>query len=133
MIDDPLPPGQRQRLRIVGAALVAGAFAFLAVTAFLGSRMAPTGLAALGYVGAGLALLSPILARWLRGRAIQQAEGIPGRAPLAAFQGRLLQLALLEAATMVCGVTALMSGASWPLLAAAVPLAVMLREVTAAE
>ena len=118
MNDEPLPPEERQKLRIVGFGMLAGALALLGVVVFMMPRMVTTGLEVLGYVGVGFTLLMPLLAHSMRQRLAQ---------------GRLVQMALLESAIIFGATTALVSHSYWPIFATALPLALLLRETTSGE
>jgi hypothetical protein len=114
----------RRPMQIVAGGLIAGPVFFLGTGLLLrgtGTQMGDVPI--LTYVAFGAALLSPLVAAFVRHQILAPfVHEVPPEKKRAAL---ILSFAVLEAATFLCGVAFLLSSTYWPLVAAAVPLATM--------
>lgn len=112
---------------LIGLILFSTSALLLGVAWFVRPHLEPQGPRLLSLVACGWALLSPLAAVLVRGEGLiapprPAAEGAsPGR--------RIAFFAVLESAVVLCAAALLVGRLEWPLLAAALPLALMLVNV----
>jgi hypothetical protein len=120
------PPNPLTQLQIVCGAMLAGPVMFFGaglLLRFLGTR--PADVPIVTYVACAAALVSPLVAGFVRSRL---TAGFAGEAvdPQKARRAVIAPIALLEGAALLCATAFLLTPTYWPLLAALVPFATML-------
>ncbi|HET7745698.1 MAG TPA: hypothetical protein VFM29_00260 [Vicinamibacteria bacterium] len=124
-----LPAGALRSAQTVAGGLIAAALLALAVAWFMRIRGPGAGIPLVAYIAAGYAVLvAPAVASVLRAArpAPRFEEGMPLTVYVQALQARtIISLGILEGAVMFCVVALIVGPHDWPLVAAAVPLALM--------
>ena len=121
----PAPPRPQA---IVARALVGSSVAVLVMGLILNSQgQTAGGPEALSWVAVAWALVAPLAAVAVRGRGLVASAEEPRTPEEASVEARqsLLFFAILESAAVLGGIAAIVSRPWWPLVAALVPLAVM--------
>lgn len=109
------------QLRLIALAIAGASVLALAGGAIAQRLLRPQGPSTPAWIACAAALLAPLLAGALRAAAASGHPGASGGgAPPLAFY------AVLEAGVVLCAVALVVTPQPWPLLAGAVPLAVML-------
>jgi hypothetical protein len=125
------PPDPRASLTLVPRALLGSSAAVLAVAAFVNQQglLRSTGAETVSWMAAGFAALAPFLATAVRGQGLvapPPASSETHAELTARLQKTIVFFGVLESAVVFCAVALMVSPPVWPLVAALLPLLVML-------
>lgn len=122
-------PDPTKAMPLVARAILGGAVMLLGITYFAGRQLLqPIAPDPFAWLACGLSLLLVVAAVVVRGGALvgdELEEPATETQRLAWYRRTLLFYALLDAAVIVCGISLLAIRNDWPLLLAALPLALM--------
>ena len=123
------PPDPRASLVLVPRALLGSSAAILAVSAFVNRQgLLASGSEIVSWMAVGFAALAPVLATAVRGQGLVAPPPTSSetQAELATrLQKTIVFFGVLESAVAFCAVAIMVSAPVWPLVAALLPLLVM--------
>jgi hypothetical protein len=124
------PPDPRATLTLVPRALLGSSAAVLAIAGFVNQQglLGSSGPEIVSWMAVGFATLAPVLATAVRGQGLVAPPPASSetREELAArLQKTIVFFGVLESAVVFCAVAIMVSPPVWPLVAALLPLVVM--------